>query len=113
VLRSELIEASRQRSIIAALPVTRGDRRQVLQQLALRQTIETRTLKRKLAVQRKAIQKTWHPGNWRHFVASGAAPTRFDFYSDESGNAAVSAKKGSCEVQRSGVEIQFGNPNAV
>jgi hypothetical protein len=43
------------------------------QQLALRQTIETRALKRKLAIQRKAIQKTWHPGTWRHFVASRAA----------------------------------------
>ncbi|MGB5695114.1 MAG: TraI/MobA(P) family conjugative relaxase [Polyangiales bacterium] len=63
----------RQRSIIAPLPVTRRDRKQLLQQLALRQTIETRTLKRKLAIQRKAIQKTWHPGTWHHFVASRAA----------------------------------------
>ena len=30
-------------------------------------------LKRKLAVQRRAIQKTPHPGTWRHFVASRAA----------------------------------------
>ncbi|MGB8329841.1 MAG: relaxase/mobilization nuclease domain-containing protein [Polyangiales bacterium] len=59
-----------QRSIIAALPVTRGDRRQLLEQLTLRQTIETRTLRRKLAIQRKAIQKTWHPGT----TSSRAAP---------------------------------------
>jgi hypothetical protein len=38
---------------------------------------------------------------------------RFDFESDESGNAAVRTKKGSCEIQRSGAEIQFGDPNAV
>jgi hypothetical protein len=62
-----------QRSIIAALPVAGRDRRQLRRQLALRQTIETRALKRKLAVQRKAIQKTWHPGTWRHFVATRAA----------------------------------------
>lgn len=41
--------------------------------LTLRQTIEARTLTRKIAIQRKAIQKTWHPGTWRHFVASRAA----------------------------------------
>jgi hypothetical protein len=63
----------RQRSVIAALPVSGRDRKQLLQQLALRQTIETRTLKRKLAIQRTAIQKTWHPGTWRHFVATRAA----------------------------------------
>jgi hypothetical protein len=63
----------RQRNVIAALPVSRRDQRQLLQQLALRQTIEGRTLKRKLAIQRKAIQKTWHPGTWRHFVATRAA----------------------------------------
>ncbi len=63
----------RQRGVIATLPVTRRDRKQLLQQLALRQTIETRTLKRKLAIQRNAIQKTWHPGTWPHFVASRAA----------------------------------------
>jgi hypothetical protein len=63
----------RQRSVIAALPVSGRDRKQLLQQLALRQTIENRALKRKLAIQRKAIQKTWHPGTWRHFVASRVA----------------------------------------
>jgi hypothetical protein len=42
-------------------------------QLALRQTIEARALKRRLTIQRTAIQKTWHPGTWRHFVASRAA----------------------------------------
>ncbi len=34
--------------------------------------MEARVLKRKLAIQRTAIQKTWHPGTWRHFVASRA-----------------------------------------
>ncbi|MGB5350815.1 MAG: TraI/MobA(P) family conjugative relaxase [Polyangiales bacterium] len=62
-----------QRRVIHALPVSARDRGQLLRQLALRQTIETRTLKRKLAIQRNAIQKTWHPGTWRHFVASRAA----------------------------------------
>jgi hypothetical protein len=63
----------RQRGIIATLPVSRRDRKQLLRQLALRRSIEARNLKRKLAIQRKAIQKTWHPGTWRHFVASRAA----------------------------------------
>jgi hypothetical protein len=62
----------RQRSGIATLPVSRRDRKQLLQQLALRQAIESRAFKRKLTVQRKAIQKTWHPGTWRHFVATRA-----------------------------------------
>jgi hypothetical protein len=62
-----------QQSVIAALPVAGRDRKQLRRQLALRQTIETRALKRKLAIQRSAIQKTWHPGTWRHFVASRAA----------------------------------------
>jgi hypothetical protein len=63
----------RQRGVIATLPISGRDRKQLLQQLALRQTIEARTLKRKLAIQRKAIQKTWHPGTWRYFVVSRAA----------------------------------------
>jgi hypothetical protein len=62
-----------QRRVISALPVSARDRSQLLRQLAFRQTIETRSLKRKLAIQRAAIQKTWHPGTWRHFVASRAA----------------------------------------
>ncbi|NNK41522.1 MAG: relaxase/mobilization nuclease domain-containing protein [Myxococcales bacterium] len=62
-----------QRGVISALPVSARDRGQLLRQLALRQTIESHTLKRKLAIQRKAIQKTWHPGTWRHFVATRAA----------------------------------------
>ena len=33
-------------------------------------------------------------------------------FSDESGNAGVSAKKGSCEIQRDGVAIRFSDPNA-
>ena len=63
----------RQRAVVATLPVSGRDRRQLLQQLAVQQTIESRALKRKLTVQRTAIQKTWHPGTWRHFVASRAA----------------------------------------
>jgi hypothetical protein len=63
----------RQRSVIATLPVSGRDRKRLLQQLALRYTIETRTLKRRLAIQRTAIQRTWHPGTWRGFVAGRAA----------------------------------------
>ena len=62
-----------QRGVIAALPVADRDRKQLLRQLAFRKTMEARALKRKLAIQRKAIQKTWHPGTWRHFVACRAA----------------------------------------
>ena len=36
-----------------------------------------------------------------------------DFESDESGNAAVPSKNGSCEMQGDGVETQMGGPNAV
>ncbi|MGB5349646.1 MAG: TraI/MobA(P) family conjugative relaxase [Polyangiales bacterium] len=61
-----------QRNVIAALPVAGRDRKQLLRQLALRQTIQTRALKRNLAVQRSAIQKTWQPGTWRHFMATRA-----------------------------------------
>ena len=39
-----------------------------------------------------------------------ATPARFDLCSDESANATVSARKGSCEIQRDGVEMQFGDP---
>ena len=63
----------RQRNVINALPVSARDRGQLVRQLALRQTMETRALRRKLAIQRKVIQKTWHPGTWRHFVAGRAA----------------------------------------
>jgi hypothetical protein len=42
-----------------------------------------------------------------------ATSARFDFYRDESENAAGRTKKGSCEIQRGGAEIQFGDPNAV
>jgi hypothetical protein len=49
------------------------DRKRLSQQLALRQAIESRALRRKLANQRRAIQKSPHPGSWRHFVASRAA----------------------------------------
>jgi len=61
-----------QRTVIAALPVAWRDRKQLRRQLAFRQAIETRALKRKLAIQRSAIQKTWHPGTWRHFMATRA-----------------------------------------
>ena len=62
-----------QRGILAALPVSGHDRQRLSKQLALRQTIDARTLRRRLAAQRKAVQKTPHPGSWRHFVASCAA----------------------------------------
>jgi hypothetical protein len=63
----------RQRAVVATLPVSARDRKRLLQQLALRQAIEVRTLKRKLAIQRQAIQRTRYPGTWRHFVATRAA----------------------------------------
>jgi hypothetical protein len=53
----------------SALPVSSRDRKRLSQQLVLRQAIESRALKRKLANQRKEIQKSTHPGAWRHFVA--------------------------------------------
>jgi hypothetical protein len=62
-----------QRALLAALPVNHRDRKRLSQQLALRQAIESRALRRKLANQRRAIRKTPHPGTWRHFVASRAA----------------------------------------
>jgi hypothetical protein len=62
-----------QRSLLAALPVSGRDRKRLSQQLALRQAIESRALRRKLANQRQAIRKSPHPGTWRHFVASRAA----------------------------------------
>ena len=62
-----------QRGVLAALPVSGRDRKRLSQQLGLRQAIESRALKRKLASQRKAIQKSRYPGTWRHFVASRAA----------------------------------------
>ena len=48
----------RQRAVLGTLPVSSRDRKRLLQQLALRQTIEGRTLKRRLAIQRTATQKT-------------------------------------------------------
>ena len=62
-----------QRHVLAALPVSGPDRKRLFQQLELRQTIETRALKQKHAIQRWGIQKTPHPGTWRHFVATRAA----------------------------------------
>jgi hypothetical protein len=62
-----------QRRMLAALPVSGRDRQRLSKQLALRQAIDARTLRRRLAAQRKAVQKTSHPGTWRHFVASRAA----------------------------------------
>jgi len=61
------------RRLLAALPISNHDRKRLSQQLALRQAIESRALRRKLANQRRAIQKTPHPGTWRHFVASRTA----------------------------------------
>ncbi len=72
--RRRLTEKYRKRrGLLATLPVSRRDRKRLSQQLALRQAIESRALKRKLAAERRAIQKTPHPGTWRHFVASRAA----------------------------------------
>jgi hypothetical protein len=72
--RQELKQKYRcQGNVINASPVSARDRGQLARRLALRQTMETRALRRKLAIQRIAIQKTWHPGTWRHFVASRAA----------------------------------------
>jgi hypothetical protein len=62
-----------QRRILAALPVSVLDKKRLTKQLALRQGIDVRNLRRRLAAQRKAIQKTPHPGTWRHFVASRVA----------------------------------------
>jgi len=41
-----------------------------------------------------------------------ATPVRFDLCGNESGNAAVPAKKGNREILLDAVEIQFGDPNA-
>jgi len=62
-----------QRRILAALPVSRHDRQRLSKQLTLRQAIDARTLRGRLAAHRNAVQKTPHPGSWRHFVASCAA----------------------------------------
>jgi len=62
-----------QRGVLTALPLSGRDRKRLLKQLAFRQAVESRVLKRKLAKQRRAIQKTAHPGTWRHFVATRAA----------------------------------------
>jgi hypothetical protein len=62
----------RQRHLLAALPVSGPDRKRLFRQLELRQTIETRALKQKHAIQRWGIQKTPHPGTWRHFVVQRA-----------------------------------------
>jgi hypothetical protein len=62
----------RQRSLIAALPISHADKKRLSQQLSLRQTIDSRALKHQLTRQRKAIHKTTHPGTWRHFLAGRA-----------------------------------------
>ena len=61
-----------QRALIAALPISGADKKRLSQQLSLRQAVDSRALKHKLTRQRRAIQKTPHPGTWRHFVASRA-----------------------------------------
>jgi hypothetical protein len=72
--RRGLKEKYRQRRrILAALPVSGQDRQRLSKQLALRQAIDARRLRCRLAAQRKAVQKTPHPGSWRHFVATRAA----------------------------------------
>jgi hypothetical protein len=63
----------RQRHLLAALPVSGPDRKRLFKQLELRQALETRALKRKHATQRWGIQKSPHPGTWRHFMATRAA----------------------------------------
>ena len=62
----------RQRALIAALPISGADKKRLSQQVSLRHAVDNRALKHKLARQRRAIQKTPHPGTWRHFVASRA-----------------------------------------
>ena len=62
-----------QRRLLGALPVSNRDRKRFSQQLALRQAIESRALRRELTIQRKAIQRSPHPGSWRHFVSNSAA----------------------------------------
>jgi hypothetical protein len=62
----------RQRAFIAALPISGADKKRLSQQLSLRLAIDRRALKHKLTRQRVAIDKTTHPGTWRHFVASRA-----------------------------------------
>jgi hypothetical protein len=62
----------RQRALITALPISGADKRRLSQQLSLRQGIDVRALKHELTRQRKAIQKTTHPGTWRHFVDNRA-----------------------------------------
>jgi hypothetical protein len=75
--RQQLKEKYRtQRHLLAALPVSARNRRRLFKQLAQRRAIDSRLLRRKLAKQRRLIQKTPHPGTWRHFV-SGCA-TRGD-----------------------------------
>jgi hypothetical protein len=61
-----------QRALITALPISGADKKRLSQQLSLRQAVDSRALKHKLTRQRRAIQKTAHPGTWRHFVASRA-----------------------------------------
>ena len=85
-----------QRGVINALPVSPRDRSQLLRQLAFRKTMEARALKRKLAIQRKAIAKTWHPGTWRHFVASRAR--------DRDARAVRLIRRHTCTRDRSGQE---------
>jgi hypothetical protein len=62
----------RQRALIAALPISGADKKHLSRQLSLRQAIDRRQLKQQLASQRKAIQRSSHPGSWRRFVASRA-----------------------------------------
>lgn len=61
-----------QRGMIAALPISGADKKRLYQQVSFRQSIDHRELKQKLARQRKDVQRSPHPGTWRHFVAQRA-----------------------------------------
>lgn len=63
----------RRYGVMSALPISGADKKQVGNQLSLQRSIAKQNLKAKLARERKAIQKTPHPGTWRHFVASRAS----------------------------------------
>ena len=62
-----------QRHLLFALPVSGLDRKHLFDQLKTRQTLETRALMKKLAVERGGIQGMPQPGAWRQFVAARAA----------------------------------------
>ena len=88
-----------QRHLLAALPVSGPDRKRLFQQLELRQTIETRALKQKHAIQRWGIQKTPHPGTISSpNVQWSAMRAPFDFAINQ--NAAGTAQTGEGSDER-------------